>query len=653
MTESYDFQPIIGHMRDRGLSRPFAHQVIAAMNRAGVRYGAKSKFTGSRIGRGGAAGVWLSHRGQHAALRQRRVIVKGRIVKLAGKGMGNAAAHLRYVQREGVTRDGERGKLYSANLDRTDSKTFLDKAEGDRHQFRFIVAPEDGIEYGDLKTFTRNLMSRMEKDLGTHLDWVAADHYNTGHPHVHIIVRGKDALGKDLIIARDYMTVGIRERAAQQVSLDLGPRSDNEIREQFRAEMTAERLTSLDKQLLSMEDTERVLSPFIKDHAQQTLLMGRLRHLERMGLAVEGKRGKWQLEPGIEDTLRRMGERGDIIKTLHREMTERNVVHSPCDYNIYDPTYEHTKPLTGRVIARGLADEHNDRHYLIVDTMDGQAVYVDIGLGSKTGPTPEGSIIRITPKRVEPRQVDHTVAEVAAKNGGRYNVDLHLKHDPSATENFAETHIRRLEAIRKVTRGVEREPNGTWMIAPDHLERAADYERALAKQTPVIVDRLSSLSIDRQITANGATWLDRDIIMGPTKPISPYGFGKDVRDALWKRQEWLIDQGLATQQGEMISYKRNLLSELERRELSQIAGQISKKSGLRYAPMELGSSIGGTVSKILDLASGKFALIENSREFSLVPWRPILEKQIGREVFGRMRTSGIDWEIGRQRGLEI
>jgi len=640
-------------MRDRGLSRPFAHQVLAAMNRAGVRYGAKSKFTGSRIGRGGAAGVWLSHRGQYAALRQRRVIVKGRIVKLAGKGMGNAAAHLRYVQREGVTRDGERGQLYSADQDRMDSKTFLDRAEGDRHQFRFIVAPEDGIEYDDLKTFTRNLMSKMEKDLGTSLDWVAADHYNTGHPHVHIIVRGKDVLGKDLIIARDYMTVGIRERAAQQVSLDLGPRSDTEIREQFRAEMTAERLTSLDRQLLKMQDEEKILSPFVQDHAQQTLLMGRLRHLERMGLAVEGKRGKWKLEPDIEDTLRCMGERGDIIKTMQREMTERNIVHSPRDYNIYDPAYEHTKPITGRVIARGLADEHNDRHYLIVDTMDGQAVYVDIGLGEKTGPMPEGSIVHITPKSVEPRQVDRTVAEVAAANGGRYTVDLHLKYDSSATKNFAETHVRRLEAIRRATEGIKRELDGTWIIPPDHLERIREYERSLARRTPVVVDKLSNISLEQQISANGATWLDRDIIMGTPEPISHYGFGKDVRDALWKRQEWLIDQGLATPQGEMISYKRNMLSVLEQRELSQMAGQISKKSGLSYTPMELGSSIGGTVSKILSLASGKFALIENSREFSLVPWRPILEKQIGREVFGRMRTSGIDWEIGRQRGLEI
>ncbi len=78
-------------------------------------------------------------------------------------------------------------------------------------------------------------MDRMEQDLGTKLDWVAVDHFNTGHPHTHIVVRGKDDKGADLVIARDYMTTGIRERAAELVDLDLGPRTDREIAQALRA----------------------------------------------------------------------------------------------------------------------------------------------------------------------------------------------------------------------------------------------------------------------------------------------------------------------------------------------------------------------------------------------------------------------------------
>src|SRR3546814_12787950 len=94
----------------------------------------------------------------------------------------------------------------------------------------------------------------MEEDLGTKLDWVAVDHYNTGHPHTHILVRGRDERGKDLIIARDYITTGMRERAAEIVSLDFGPRSDFEIEDRLRRAVERERLTSIDRRLLRAMD---------------------------------------------------------------------------------------------------------------------------------------------------------------------------------------------------------------------------------------------------------------------------------------------------------------------------------------------------------------------------------------------------------------
>ena len=109
---------------------------------------------------------------------------------------------MRYLQRDGTTRDGERGALYGPESDNADGKAFLAKGASDRHQFRFIVAPEDGAEYEDLKPLTRRLMTQMEQDLGTRLDWVAVDHFNTGHPHSHILVRGTDERGKEMIIAR-------------------------------------------------------------------------------------------------------------------------------------------------------------------------------------------------------------------------------------------------------------------------------------------------------------------------------------------------------------------------------------------------------------------------------------------------------------------
>lgn len=651
MSDDDDFKPKLGKPRAGGSKggRKFLHQVLAASNLARGG-GGKSNFSGSRIGRGVGAGRVLASRDRHAAFRQRRVIIKSRIVRLAGKGMNGARAHLRYIQRDGVTREGEPGQLYNALEVEVDGKAFLERADGDRHQFRFIVAPEDGIEYEDLKPLTRRLMTQMEEDLGTRLDWVAVDHFNTGHPHTHIMLRGRDDKGHDLIIARDYITTGMRERAAELISLDLGPCTDREIENRLRNEVEQERLTSIDRRLMREMDENGIVSAIDRNAFQQTLRAGRLKKLARLGLAEELRPGGWQLEEGLEDTLRRMGERGDIIKTLHREMAGRDIARSPADYVIHDPT---EKPVTGRVMARGLSDEINDRHYLIVDGVDGRAHYIDIGKGEATEPLPDGSIVRVTPKSLDPRKVDRTVAEIAAANGGRYNIDIHLKHDPRATESFAETHVRRLEAIRRATGKIDREPNGTWIITPDHLDRVTEYEHGRAKAAPVIVEKLSHLTLDQQVGSDGATWLDRELIADTFEPTRDSGFGRELREAQSRRRQWLIAEGLAREEQGNTIYRANMLTTLRRRELTRVAGQLSEQLGLAYAETRHGEPVEGTLRRAVELASGKYAVIEKSREFTLVPWRPVLDRHIGQHVSGVMRGDSISWTIGRQRGLGI
>ena len=579
-----DFRPKVGRIRSRGskAGKRYVGQVLAAINRAGGKHLRGRRFTGSRTGRGGAVAALLKSRDRHAAFRQRRVVVKARIVKLSGKGMDGARAHLRYIQRDGVTRDGEPGDLYSAEQDRADGRAFLDRADGDRHQFRFIIAPEDGIQYDDLKPLARRLMAQMEEDLGTRLDWMAVDHFNTGHPHTHIILRGKDDRGDNLVIARDYISAGIRERAAELVGLDLGPRTDLEIEERLRQEVEQERFAGIDRQLLRMRNDDGIVLPAGRDAFRQTLHQGRLRKLERLGLAEEIEPGAWRLADDLEGTLRRMGERGDIIKTMHRELTSKGLARSAADTIIYDPSEPQARPLVGRVVARGLSDEINDRHYLIVDGVDGRTHYIDIGKGDATEPTPESGIVRVTPKNTEPRQVDRTVADIAAANGSRYNIDIHLRHDPTATENFAETHVRRLEAIRRVTGGVTREPDGTWIIAPDHLDRVTEYERQRSRTAPVIVNTLSSLSLEQQVASDGATWLDRELVADDPETLRDSGFGREVREAQTRRRQWLIAEGYAHEEQDRVIYRTNMLATLRQRELARVAGQLSDQLGLAY-----------------------------------------------------------------------
>lgn len=592
---------------------------------------------------------WSLDRQSGARVRPRRATVKVRIVKAKGK-VGGAQAHLRYLEREGVSREGAPGRLYSTFTDEADREAFIERGREDRHQFRIILSPEDGAAYEDLKPFTREVIAQMEADLGTTLDWVAAAHHDTGHPHVHVVVRGVTEDGKILNIAGDYLSHGIRHRAGEVLTRDLGPQTEQEVQRQLAHEVEAERFTRLDRSLIGRAE-QGVIDLRMDDpgadfeRAHRQLLIARARQLERMQLSTPEGPLRWSLSPDTEDVLRAMGERGDIIKAMHRAVTEAKLERLPQLYTIHD---RDAAPIVGRIVARGLADEQGDRRYLVIDGIDGRSHYADIG--EAEGSFPVGSIVRLSNRSTEPRQVDRTVAEIAAANDGRYSVDIHLRHDPTASKAFAATHVRRLEAIRRATDAAEREPDGTWTIAPDHLDRIRGYERRLALARPLAIETLSTLPIERQIGAEGATWLDRQLTREVNQARADHGFGRDVSQALERRQQWLIEQGLMQRDGDDILFRKDILDVLRQRELQQVGRQLSAQIGKDFVDPIPGIRVDGVYRQAIDLASGRFALIEKSLEFTLVPWRPALERHIGRAVSGIPHGDGFDWTIGRGRG---
>jgi len=643
-----DFVPRLGRI-GRGKEARYLNKVVKAARRAGMKAGKRGGFDGSRIGRGASVARVLRSRDRLGAFRSRRVIVKIRPVKLAGKGMGGARAHLSYIQRDGVTREGQPGELYSADKDVTDSKAFLERSGGDRHQFRFIVSAEDADQYQDLKPFVRRLMTRMEQDLGTKLDWVAVDHFNTGHPHTHVVLRGKNDRGNDLVIAREYISHGLRERAIDIVNLDLGPRTDREIEERLRSDGNAERLTGIDRRLIRDMNEARLVSACDRDPFQQSLRIGRLQKLGRMGLATHFGGDSWRLEPDLADTLHRIGERGDIIRTMQRELTARNLERASADRVIYDPAAEGAAPIVGRVVMRGLADEHNDRHYLLIDGIDGRTHYAEIGKGEAVEPIPKDAIVQIAPRGGSVRPADRTIVEVAAANGGRYTVDAHLQHDPTASERFAETHARRLEAMRRLTRNVEREPDGSWIITPDHLGKVEKFEARQLRDRPVTVETLSAVPLDMLPGAEAATWLDRLAVADAPAPVRDAGFGREVRAAQVARRQWLVAEQLAEERDGRTVYRRNMLAALQRRELLRVASRLSDEVGKPFAEAKPQEPIQGRLVRAVDMTNGRHALVERSRDFTLVPWRPVMERHIGKNVSGIMREGGISWTFGRQR----
>jgi len=457
---------------------------------------------------------------------------------------------------------------------------------------------------------------------------------------------------ENLIIAREYIAHGMRERAAELVGLDLGPRTDLEIEARLREDTTQQRWTSIDRRLLRDMDDNRIVSASDPDPFQQSLRAGRLQTLGRLGLAGEGGGRRWQLAENLEARLRQIGERGDIIRTMQRELARLGGGHRMTEHAIFDR--DRTQPIVGRLVRRGLADEHRDRHFVLVDATDGRTHYVDIGRSSSVEFVPEGAIVRISPREYGIRDADRTIVAVAAAHGGRYSVDLHLEHDARATEPFAQAHVRRLEAMRRSTGAVQREPDGTWRIAEDHLARVERYEARIAQDRPVDVETLSTLPIERLGRVEAATWLDRELVRDDPEPLRQAGFGAEVQAALAARRQWLVDEQLADQHADEWQPRADMLFTLRRRELLRVAGQLSNELQLGFVEATPGELVDGTLTRRVDLASGRFALVEKAREFTLVPWRHVLERQIGRPVQGLMREDGISWRIGRDRdGPEI
>lgn len=636
------FRPQPGKPQQRG--QAFVNQVLRQANKAGTGKPRKAGHQpGARLGRGHVAARFSA---QQLPSNARRVTIKTRLVNLRQAGKRSTLSHLRYIERDGVSREGDPGRAYGPLTDQADLNAFEERGRDDRHQFRFIVSPEDAEQLDDLRTYTRHLMSRMEADLGTRLDWVAVDHWNTDNPHTHIVLRGKDDTGKDLVIARDYIAEGMRNRASELSTEWLDPRTELEIQQSLQREVQQERFTSLDRTLLRERLAGGLSLKTLANHPRRQLLIGRLQHLQKLELAHEVRPGYWLLHDDVETTLRAMGERGDIVRTMQRAMGSLQ-----RELAVFEPG-KGTPRVVGRIVAKGLADELSDRGYLVVDGLDGKAHYLALPARAELADYPIGGLVE-TRSLNEPRAVDRSIASLAAD--GLYRTDHHLAlarsqssggHDPEA---LVERHVRRLEALRRAGI-VERLAEGVWRVPADLPEQGRQHDAR--RLGDVAVELRTQLPLEQQVRAVGATWLDQQLI-GGNRELVDKGFGKEVREALRQRADFLVEQGLAERLGQRVVLARNLLATLRGRELTAAARDISEQTGMQYRPTAKGQRVSGIYRRSVQLASGRYALLDDGIGFSLVPWKPVIEQKLGQSVSAVIQGNSASWQLGRQRGPSI
>lgn len=379
---------------------------------------------------------------------------------------------------------------------------------------------------------------------------------------------------------------------------------------------------------------------------QRVLLIGRLQRLQHMGLAHEPSPGVWAVHADAEQVLRTMGERGDIVRTMQRAMSG-----VPRDMAVFDAG-ENARSVVGRVAAKGMADELYDRGYLVVDGTDGKAHYIALYAKAELQQYPVGSVVEARGS-AEIRAADKNIAALAVD--GLYRTDHHLTtataqatpmRDP---KEVVDAHVRRLEALRRAGI-VKRVAEGVWQVPKDLPERGRQYDAQ--RLGGVSVELRSHLPIERQVRAIGATWLDQQLI-GGASGIANNGFGGDVREALRQRSDFLVEQGLAERHGQHVILARNLLGTLRGREIDSAAQTISAETGLEHRPLIDGERATGIYRRNVQLASGRFAMLDDGKEFSLVPWKPVIEQRLGQMLAATPRGTGVAWEIGRQRGPSI
>jgi type IV secretory pathway VirD2 relaxase len=427
MSDEREFRVRPGRIRSSKAqrSRPFVAQALAAAQKAGGSVSCHGRIgpgNRSRFGRGQRASVQAN---RLLTARSRGAVIKARVVRMNLRG-GNLPNHLSYLRREGVTRDGEKAQLFGPGAEDVDAADFAERCKDDRHHFRFIVSPDDALEMADLKSFTRDLVDQMEKDLDTRLDWVAVDHWNTEHPHVHLIVRGVRDDGENLVISRDYINDGMRDRARDLITQELGPRADRDIRLALERQVEAERWTSLDRQL--RRDSQRSgiidLAPPAGEQPDEfhALKVGRLRTLERFGVAHQIGHSQWFLADEAEQTLRQLGERGDIIKRMHRALAERGIDRGAASFVLAGEALD--DPVVGRLVDRGLDDELKGTAYVVIDGVDGRTHHIKLPDLDGAGDSAPGSIVEL--RRFDDAQ-------------GRRRVGIAVRSDLPLEEQIAAT----------------------------------------------------------------------------------------------------------------------------------------------------------------------------------------------------------------------
>lgn len=558
----------------------------------------------------------------------RRCAIKCHYVSMRAGGQDAARLHLAYVEREGVERDGSPGVLYGGpDFDR---EAFAEPLAGEPRQFRFIVAPEDGAEL-DLQAFARGLVARMEQDLGRKLVWAAVNHHNTDHPHVHLIVRGLDAAGRPVRIPAAYIKREMRWRAQELATRELGLRTERDVGRQRAVEVTQQRFTGLDRRLGQLAQGAAIAARTLAalPRRERSVFRARLEVLQALGLARPTWSGGWRLAADHREQLVALGERGDIVKRLHRV--------APGDTARYrfDQADELAGTFEGVVRGKALHDEQTGQLFAAVESLRGGVHYVPLD-AEPAAFLQAGDVVRVAPTtEAWVKSSDRAVAAWAERHGGvydpaRHRAELESAGGPQAARaaDLVAGNVRRLERLARYQL-VARAAEGAWRIPPNLI---AELE-AREKSHPRRRLRVEYLGADlrTQVGYAGPVWIDR---FGTGRSGPAAGFAAEAAEAAARRRERLAQRGLDPAAP---GTPASLLAE----ERAALGARVAHELGLSVVPPTAGFK--GVLTSMPPLPSGRaYARIvdASTARVVIVPETATTRRLAGRSVEVSRATAG-------------
>ena len=590
---------------------------------------------------------------------RQRVVVKAHVSRhKPGKARGSLARHVSYLGRESASADGKHGVFYDAAREGVDARQEAVQWAQDRHHFRLIVSPERGGDIPDMTSYIREVMRRVERDLDTKLQWIAVNHHNTDNPHAHVLLRGKQPDGADLVIPRQYISYGIRDRASDVATELLGERSAQEVQLAKSKEVEAERFTSLDRMIeRHLENGKIDVSP--SRHIgygadDRRLVLGRLQFLGQMDLAHKGRGTVWQVEGDFKQALRELGDRNDIIKQVYSHLgseagrVERMVVGG-----------EPSPPVAGIVIAKASTDELGEDRFVVIRDGMGRAHYGQVRESDAYRDLDVGSIAELGAGTQRRRLVTEQIAAVAKANHGLYSPELHDAYlravQPDSTDREIASNVRsatsRLSFLAGFEgsggAGVSASEGGAYAVDADAFTQ---FSQRTSQRTDVRV--IAEHSLAEQVEAHAVTWLDRQAFS--LRPDERTADNPTVQEAVQQRREWLFQNGYAQRSGDekYVDLLPGAMENLAAEERTDVAERLAARYGLPVNELPQGGTVSGEYHGTEHLHGGKLAVVASEESVFVSPIRNDPDVGAGSEVT-LQRTSSQDATVEMAAGQTL